>query len=205
MIQTNFRAGWWAYSAPYLAVLIGLYLIGNAWIAALLYHALMLLFLRHRERRSCSLLSGWRPGLGIILTLVCACSGLFLYLLWPAAGLADHDLRTTLTDLGLGGIWLWVFCLYFSTAGVLLEELFWRDSPAGGGSPLDAAFAGYHALVLVFFIKLVWVAAILMILFAMGRIWRIIASRTGGLAIPVISHSVADLSVVVALFLLLNT
>jgi hypothetical protein len=193
--------------SPYLAILIGLYVFENAWLAAGLYHWMILMSLVRGRVSPRVLASGWRSRIGIPLALASASSGLLLYLLWPLIGLEGSDLLATVTAWDLGGARLWLFCLYFSTVGAVLEELLWRHwlgSRTGWLHWRDAVFAAYHALVLGFFVKPVWMLVIVLVLFATAWIWRITANRTGGLAIPVVSHVVADLSVVIALFLLLK-
>jgi hypothetical protein len=198
----------WVFVAPYLAILIGLYLLASAWIAVIIYHTLMLLLLRNSESLRCAPSSGWRTDTGIPLVLASATGGISLYLLWPYLGLDGGNLRGTLSALGLQGAGLWIFCVYFSTVGAVLEELFWRFPVASDSRRLhwrDAFFAGYHALVLVRFVKPLWVIAIVFILFIVAWSWRIISNRTGGLAIPLASHIAADGSVAAALFLLLRS
>jgi membrane protease YdiL (CAAX protease family) len=195
--------------APYAAVLIGLHVLSNAWIAAGLYHIAIVLCLARGGGKglASALLSGWEARPGVSLFLVCATGGVFLYFLWPTVRLEDMDLRTTTAAWGLGGVWLWIFGVYFSTAGAVLEEIFWRFSLTAKTSQphwRDAAFAGYHVLVLAFFIRPQWIAVVFLILFATAWIWRITANRTGGLLVPITSHVVADLSVVLALGFLLT-
>ncbi len=58
------------------------------------------------------------------------------------------------------------------------------------------AFAGYHVLVLVHFIRLPWAVASACVLALVAWAWRQVAMRRGGLAVPLVSHALAGLSLI---------
>ena len=60
----------------------------------------------------------------------------------------------------------------------------------------DLAFAGYHILVLAWFIKVPWLVIAFIVLTVAAYIWRYIASKLEGLAVPLLSHIVADVSII---------
>ena len=82
----------------------------------------------------------------------------------------------------------------------VLEEWYWRGvlgSPSRMPTPNDAAFAGYHVLVLAVFVPWPWALAVAVVLVGAAWLWRQLVARHGGLVIPVVTHAVADLSVIV--------
>jgi len=188
---------------PYAAVAVGLYAVQSAWAAILLYHAGVVVVLTSRGwRRPMSIASrGWHFGAAAAAVPVAALAGAALYVLWPIIDATPHGLGARLSEFGLGGF-SWVgFAVYYSTIHPVLEEFFWRGSPRSGGVRpdwRDAAFAGYHVPVLVFFVGPVWVALSFIVLAAASWLWRVAARRFDGLGVPLVSHAVADASIVVA-------
>jgi membrane protease YdiL (CAAX protease family) len=90
--------------------------------------------------------------------------------------------------------------IYFATVQPFLEELYWRGYLKYGCkyfSWTDFAFAGYHILVLAWFIKLSWLVIAFIILSVAAYTWRYIAYKFKGLMIPLLSHIVADISIIV--------
>jgi hypothetical protein len=194
---------------PYVCVLVGLDLFRSAWLTILLYHSGIVLFLAMarpaglRER----LLTGWRPGRGIALALLGACSGPLLLILWPAIADDPGGLSSTLAGFGLRGINWWLFAVYYVTLHPVLEEAFWRDtrfSPQSGLALSDVAFAGYHLLVVLHFLRVPWSLVTVAVLVFVAWLWRQIARRCQGLAIPLVSHAVAGLSTMAAVSFLVH-
>lgn len=189
---------------PYAAVVTGLYVVRNAWVAILLYHAGIVAVLagEGRTRTLRSTRSGWERRAIVPACVVAALGGVALYLLWPVVGLGKEGLANALSEYGLGESRWVLFAAYYATAHPVLEELFWRGrlgsrrfEPAWP----DAAFGGYHFLVLVLFVELPWALASAAILSVAAWAWRYAAGRFGGLGIPLVSHAVADLSIVLAI------
>lgn len=202
-----------ALAIPYVAVLIGLYALRSAWLAILLYHAGILVCLLPALSRNASreLARGWSLTAAAPLLLASAASGPLLVLLWPAIALDSEGLAVTLANFGLLGPAWWAFAGYYVTVHPALEELFWRSPARPRGRPVwdragiswgDLAFTGYHALVLRFFVSPPWVLAILIILVLTALIWRRLATRYGGLAIPLLAHAIAGVSTLAAAYLL---
>ncbi|MCK4415082.1 MAG: hypothetical protein KAY32_16240 [Candidatus Eisenbacteria sp.] len=196
-----------AMTLPYAAVLIGLYWLGSAWVAILLYHAGMGIFLLRcgSSKQRPGLLQGWSAAAGTVLSVTCAGTGPLLILLWPTAAGESHNISAILAAFGLhGGAW-WLFAAYYVIVHPLLEEAFWRGAQFSGhrGVALgDVAFAGYHALVLQYFLSPPWVLASVVSLLFVAWIWRRVGARYGGLAIPVVSHAAAGLSTMLAAYIL---
>lgn len=192
-----------ALAVPYVTVPLGLHVLGSGWAAMLLYHAGMVsvgLALGGVTQVRSLGRGGQLLPLGL-LGLLCLASGPALYLAYPLFTGGDQPLGPVLGRLGLtGATWLG-FMVYYTLVNPLLEEWYWRgvlgsDSrcPVAG----DVAFAGYHAVVLLAFIPWYWAVLTAATLTGAAWLWRQLATRAGGLLVPVATHLLADLSVIVA-------
>ena len=198
------------YALPYLAVFIGLYGFQNAWLSILLYHAGILLGLAHPTNRQPlnQVVTGWNRKL--LFLIVTPCLLTFprdLYIFWPFMEFEPKILPELLASCGLDG-WRWpVFMIYLSTIHPVLEELHWRGvlcQTESRISPQDFLFGGYHIFVLILFVKWPYAFIAFGVLTLVGWIWRLIAMKTKGLGIPILSHAVADAGVVLAIHLLIQ-
>ncbi len=192
---------------PCIAVLIGLNILRSAWAAILFYHAVIViyLFLTRSDRPRPALFRGWHTSTGIGLILLCACSGLLLVLLWPVIENVHGNLSAALDSFGLHGARWWLFAAYYVSLHPILEEIFWRGAMSERNRSInftDIAFATYHMLVLLHFLKIPWVIVVFVILVLVSWFWRSIAGRYHGLAIPVISHMTAGLGIMTATYFL---
>ena len=189
---------------PYIAVSIGLYLLHSAWLAMLMYHCGMILFLivfGKGNLKMWHLFSGLNLKVLSVATVIGSLSGVVIYTLWHFIALEDANIDVTLTKYGLAGLSWYLFMVYFSIANPLLEELFWRKLLYKKGIRpflLDIAFAGYHVLVLYLFINWLWVFLAFLLLVVAARTWRYLYSILNGLAVPWLSHTVANISIVLA-------
>lgn len=188
---------------PCVAVAVGLNYFRSAWAAILLYHAIIViaLLLTRRALPRIELFRGWNNATGAGLTIVSACCGPLLVLLWPVISDLNGNLSSALASFGLQGASWYLFVAYFVTVHPVLEELFWRDPRVSGNRRVDItdiAFAAYHVIVLVHFLKSPWVIIIFVILTLVSWLWRLVALRYNGLAIPVISHITAGLAIMTA-------
>lgn len=186
---------------PYVAVLVGLYVMKNAWVAMGLYHLGIALVVSSGDRGKLlpTVRSGWNTKAGVASVIVCSVGISTIYILWDYIRLENMCLKTALASLGLSGLSWCAFMIYFSTVQPVLEELYWRDYLRSGRNGLawvDVAFAGYHVLVLARFIRLPWLAASFAVLAAASCGWRCLARRFEGLAIPLVSHIAADMSII---------
>ena len=186
---------------PYIAVLVGLYVLKNGWVAIGLYHLGITVFLVAGGgggllKKVCT---GWNSmtaaaGIAIPVTIIPA-----IFIFWKYMQLENMPLNTALANFGLGGTsWLF-FMIYFSTVQPFLEELYWRgylESDRGYFSWTDLAFAGYHILVLAWFIKLPWLVIAFIVLAGAACIWGYIAARLEGLIVPLLSHIIADITII---------
>jgi hypothetical protein len=184
---------------PYAAVGLGLYALGSAWTALALYAGGMILVLARRRVDAGTLLRGWRAREGLLFAGFGVFGGVLLTSLWGYLAL-DARVPAGLVAVGLQGIGVPLFLVAFSVGIPPLEELFWRADP-GAGELSDLLFAGYHALVLQFFLPGIWVGVAVAALVAAAALWRLLARRLGGLAVPWVSHTVADLALAAVVLL----
>lgn len=187
--------------APYAAVALGVYGADSALAALLLYHLAMLAvvvlhrrtLVKSRANQSSRLL--W----ALLVTAVSAMGGMMLYAVWPLLGRDGSLVAGRLDDLGVDrAIWPW-FAVYFSIINAVLEELFWRGALGSESCCLtvnDLFFGGYHGLVAVSFVGPMWGLLILVCCVFAGWTWRRLAQASGGLALPIFTHIVADVSIV---------
>ncbi len=186
---------------------IGLHVLHSGWASILAYHAGMCLLMWAGGGWPAAepLARGWTWKEGAACTAFCASVGPLIFLLWPLAADPAVPLRAVLAGLGLQGASWWGFAAYYVLVNPLLEEAFWRGwlaSDARHPSAIDALFSGYHAAVLVLFVDWPWVLFAFACLATAAWLWRRIVMRRGGLAIPVVSHLVADVSVIAAAIVL---
>ncbi len=192
---------------PCIVVFAGLSYLRSAWAAILLYHTVIIIYLviTRSKRLRPELFRGWNNAAGAVFTIACACPGPLLVLLWPVISNVSDGLSSTLDSFGLHGAGWLLFAVYFVSLHPVLEELFWRDALVSGSrwpDIVDIAFAAYHVLVLVHFLKFPWVILVFVILTLVSWLWRRVAERYRGLAIPVVSHIAAGISLMIATFLI---
>lgn len=192
---------------PFGSIVAGIYLLHSAWCAILFYHSGILLILSGKRDIWRGVFSGWNSFAGIGLSVLLAGNGLLFILMWPFISLQSDIPAESLSDLGLSGISLLIFAVWYITAHPVLEEVFWRKyllSSSRWPALTDCAFAAYHMLVLLLFLRLPWVIISFLALTLTAWFWRILALRYRGLAIPIVSHMAAGLSTLAAIFFLIH-
>lgn len=194
---------------PYVAVLIGLYVFKNAWVAIGLYHFGITVFLIAGDRNSLlkRVCTGWNSIIAVIGIVMSVMISPIIFFFWEHMQLESIPLNSALANFGLHGTSWFFFMIYFSTVQPFLEELYWRGYLERGHkyfSWTDLAFAGYHILVLAWFIKVPWLAIAFIVLAVAAYIWRYIASKLEGLAVPLLSHIVADVSIIAVICVLIR-
>lgn len=192
-----------APAIPSLAVIIGLYLLENAWAAILLYHAglVIVLTLGKPGGVTHAFRSGWHAPAAMAASIVCAAGGGLIYVLWPHIALEDVMLSETLSRVGLAGTSWWLFGVYFVVVHPVLEEIGWRCYLAPARQrphPIDMAFAGYHVLVLVLFVTPFWVVIAFAVLVFASWGWRWVVRWKSGLGVALVSHAAANLCIFLA-------
>lgn len=155
-----------------------------------------------------SVLQGWSAPAAVVIGIVFAAGGLLLVLLWGTISREHVDLAETLKGFQLSGFNWWVFMAYYVTVHPVLEEIFWRGYlPRAHRYPVvsDIAFAGYHVVVLIIFIKLPWALVSFGALLFASWCWRQLTARFSGLGVAIASHAVADLSIMAAVEYLIRS
>jgi hypothetical protein len=137
------------------------------------------------------------------LGALCLLTWPLLWALWPYMALPGVELPDLLSEWGLTGHMAWVSALYSVTVHPMLEETFWRgmlpDHVLG-----DALFAGFHLVVLAPLIHAFWLPVVFVTLWVASGIWRYIAREINGLLVPIVTHAIADLGVVLAVWALVR-
>ncbi|MBN2442932.1 MAG: CPBP family intramembrane metalloprotease [Spirochaetales bacterium] len=190
---------------PYIAVLSGLMLLSNAWLTILLYHCGMVIVLymyRSHLRFSFKISHfGW---FGAMIMMGTA-TGVSIFFFWEFAALQEDILKTLMKQFHLQGFSFYAFLVYFILINPLLEELFWRIllNPRKHTFIIDIFFGLYHSLILIYIIHWYFIIpAILCLVFA-GMIWRYIHNTYKDDLTIIISHILADVSIVCAVYFLM--
>ena len=193
---------------PYAAVLAGLYVLKNAWVAIGLYHFGIAAFLIAGDRKNLlkKVCAGWNSVMAIAAVVMSLMIFPIIFFFWGHMQLEPMPLNSTLVNFGLHGTSWFFFMIYFSTVQPFLEELYWRGYLECNHKYLswpDFAFVGYHILVLAWFIKLPWLVIAFIVLTIAAYIWRYMASKLEGLAVPLLSHIVADINIIAVTYILI--
>lgn len=192
---------------PYIAVVAGMYLFKNAWVALLGFHASILIMLAvvHPNIPVSVLFKSKSPKWILISVLVCGTSGFGLYFLWNMFGITP-DLSAQLGSMGLKSSTSWLlFITYFSLVNPFIEEYFWRGYLGSTTKKFyigDAVYAGYHTLVLWGKVHPVVILLALIVLISAGWFWRQISREDEGLLAAVLGHMVADFSILFVVYLM---
>ncbi len=188
---------------PYVAVAIGLYWFSSAWIAIVSYHLGMLLAVcmgRDSRRKRVGRTSAW----WYLSTIIFAMGGVIFYFLWPCIFHETAAIAARLQSFGIDSK-LWpVFAIYFCCVNSLIEELFWRgylQQDRRGLVLNDCAFGGYHAMVIAAFAGPIWCVPVFVACVFAGWLWRMMRQTTGSVIVPVLTHLVADATIVAAVHL----
>ncbi len=191
--------------SPYLAVILGVFVFKSGTFAVLLYHLILLICIisLNRKKTLKLLVSGFRPCYWPLICLGGLLPGAVIFYLWPWARQETINLAHTMDSVGLSNVSFTAFALYACFVNPFLEESFWRGcfKPKSWlPGPVDVLFAGYHAVVMFPVAKPAFVIFSFLALAFVGWIFRQFYRLTGGLAIPVLIHIVADITIVWAMW-----
>ena len=180
--------------APYCAVGVFWCVLGNAWLAILAYHA-QILFWGLRSFSDVRRPSRKRIMFLALPTLV---AGPLVYFLLPY--MTHADLSSWLVDHRLSRLSLVAMIPYFGLLHPLLEQIHW--GPLRESTPVaHPMFAGYHILVLYSLLTVPWLIVCFVVLTTASFIWQQMETQGNSLVLPVASHVLADLGVIVAAWL----
>jgi len=186
---------------PYVATFVGVYLVDQAILAVALYH-LGIGFCCWRKRANpLHSLKGLDVKWGLGFGVLCLTTAPLIYFLWPWMVRDGVVLAELLGRWHLTGPLAIVFCLYSVTLHPALEETFWR-SLLPDHWICDLLFAGFHVLVLACLVEALWLPLVFIVLSSVAWIWRWMVKRFQGLGVPFVSHALADLGVVIAVWAL---
>lgn len=205
LVQNPVFKGFLAPAVPYFAVGIGLLLLKNVWAAILLYHfCILAVLLTGRVELADRMSPGFHRLLLIPVVLLPLAGGVLLIIVWPWLGVAEN-INVYLNGIGLKGDSWPVFIMYFVAFNPFLEELFWRKYLKNDSKipvPADAWFSGYHLLVLAGKIDLLWLAPVFVLLCGTAWFWRQVGRH--GIMISILSHLSGDISVILAIYLMIG-
>lgn len=178
-------------AAPYVAVVVFWCGMSNAWLAILAYHAQILWF----SRKNIGAVNWKIPPRFMLLVLPAALAGPLIYFLLPHT--AHVNLTAWLANHHLSRVSLAVMIPYFGLVHPVLEQIHW--APLREETPLaHPLFAGYHMLVLFSLLTVPWLVIGFVVLVAASVAWQFLARRSGSLAMPIASHMLADLGIILA-------
>lgn len=199
---------WIAPVFVYVAVGVGLFIFRTAWSSLLTFHiAILISLLIAKPNIPLSILFTGRNIQWILVSiLLCGSSGVTLYFFWDKFGIAN-DLAAHVEAMGLSASTWIPFITYFTLVNPLLEEYFWRGylgSPTTNFYLSDFLYAGFHGLILLNKVQPSMIVYSLALLVLAGWFWRQIARADGGLLAPVLGHMMADLTILLAVYLRLH-
>ena len=191
--------------SPYLAVILGVFIFKSGLFAVLLYHFILAVCIIgiNRSQTLKLIKSGFHRYIGPLICLGGLLPGMAILFLWPYAKQQTADLAQLMNSVNLTSTSFTVFALYACLINPFLEESFWRGcfKPASWRpGPVDALFAGYHAVVLIPVFTPVFVGLSFLALMFVGWAFRNIYRLTDGLAIPLLTHIIADIAIFFAVW-----
>lgn len=196
--------------SPYIAVLLGVFLLRNGFLAVLLYHlALLPCIIRINKSSAIKLLfKGFHRIAGPLICLGGLVPGIVILYLWPLVRGEQVDLAKTLATLNLNGQLFIFFAAYAYLVNPFLEESFWRGcfkNETRRPNAIDMLFAGYHALAVFPVLKLPFVCFVFAAMTVVGWLFRTLYRHTGGLLTPLLLHIIADISILYAIWKIMQS
>lgn len=190
---------------PLIVVAFGLYVVSSALTAVGLYFVTMITVVVLQKDKSFlkSLVCGWKWKEGMFLSMVSILAGVCLFVLWKYIKKDGANVPEILKKFHLVSWQLFVFAIYLIFINPIIEEIFWRlvlNTNTIADYFIDAIFASYHLLVLHFFLNTFGLILAYIALVVAGIFWRYIKEKYNGLLVPVITHFLADASIIAFLF-----
>jgi len=179
--------------APYIAVGIFWCIFKNGWLAILAYHIQIVLWSRHIPNMSLP-----KPKRIMLIAMPATLAGPLLYFLLPY--ITQTELSVWLKEYHLSGLSLALMIPYFGLVHPILEQIHWEPLREQTITS-HFAFAGYHVLVLYSLLTIPWVASCFIVLTITSFMWYKVTLQSKTLAIPVASHILADLGIVIVAWL----
>lgn len=183
---------------------MGLIPARSAWLAILLYHAVLIAALALRRQPRVDLrvaVGGFSFGPALVAVGAAGVFGLALYRGLIALDPSGAHLARYLSRVGLAGSAAIPFCFYVSTVNPVLEELYWRGNFRDRHRTAvvdDLCYSLFHLPIYCFWISPRLSVIPVVTLIGAGLFWRGLARRQGGLAVAVIGHAAGDVAVLSA-------
>jgi len=103
-------------------------------------------------------------------------------------------------NFNLKSLSLVIFAAYIIFVNLVIEEVFWRyalNTNTKADYIIDLLYAGYHLLVLPFFLNFLGCLLAFIALIGASVIWRFVMKKYNGLSMPIITHLIADTGIIV--------
>jgi membrane protease YdiL (CAAX protease family) len=203
--RTKFKLA--GISIPYIAILVGLFVFKNAFVAISIYYVGIIIFsgITGGFRFIKSIFSGWDIRIAVLVVIMGGLSGIVVYTAWNLSALEGISLKAVFAEYGLEGIRIYVFAALAILVNPVIEEVFWRGLIGVKDkriSWLDAAFAGYHVPALLLVIKPLMATLAFITLCGAGWGLRFIKNKLDGLLVPYLAHLAGDVSLIIGIYFL---
>ena len=195
--------------SPYIAVLVGVFIFKNIFPAVLFYHAVLLICITGINKSNAVklLYKGYHGCIGPLVCLGGLLPGIVIIYCWPVAKPEEANLSELFSMLSLNKELFAVFAVYACLINPFLEESFWRGcfkSRSVLPTPVDALFAGYHAIAVYPAVKPVFAVFLFFVMTFVGWLFRYLYNFTGGLLIPLLTHIIADIAILYAFWMIMQ-
>lgn len=205
--RTKFKLA--GISIPYIAILFGLFVFKNVFLAISIYYVGIIIFsgITGGPGFIKSIFSGWDIRIAVFAVMMGGLSGVVVYTAWNLSALEGISLKDVFAEYGLEGIRVYVFAALAILVNPAIEEVFWRGLLGVKDrriSWLDAAFAGYHVPALLLVIKPLMAIFAFIALCGAGWGLRFIRNKLGGLIVPYLAHLAGDVSIVAAIYFIIT-
>jgi len=205
-------------AAPYVAVIMGLYIFQNAWLSIFLYHGQIVIWwfinrsskLFPTEPNQSQLPQQVEKLLDIAvkgMLPISALAGIACYFLMPYIVRDVGGLELWLNTNQLSGLGLLLLIPYFGIIHPPIEQVHWKiltTLPPPFNYLSHVLFATYHGLVLYPILQPIWIIACLLILSSISFLWSYTQQKKNGHYLTILSHILADVGIITAVYLLIR-
>lgn len=187
---------------PYIFISIGLFVLSDALFAVGGYFATMftVILLQKNKNIKEKVFSGWLWREGFLFSLVSSLAGVSLFVIWPFLQKNGVDAAQQLIDFNLESWRFVIFGVYLIFFNPIFEEIFWREilhTNTKADYVVDLLFAGYHIMVLPFFLNILGCSLAFIALIFASVMWRWMNQKYKGLSMPILTHFFADTGIII--------
>ena len=186
-------------------VAIGLTHFRNAWLALLLYHAVLLVALTLRKNPTFDwneLRRGFSFSYVCVATTVFSLITIYLFQKLIALDPSGAYIAKRFARVGLTPATFIPFVVYTIIINPILEETYWRGNYASTHRTAylnDLCFGLFHLPIYAHYANLTVILGSIAGITLLGLFARMLAKRLDGLATPIIIHAMSDLAVLTAM------